>query len=83
VFVDLEQRFESADDITEDEAREWSQQLVTAERKARTVNDVWLTAARTMFAWAQEERLITSNPFRDVRVTEPRRIKRRETDAFM
>jgi integrase len=83
VFLDLEQRFESANDITEDEVREWSRQLVTAKRKARTVNDVWLTAARTVFAWAQEERLITSNPFKDVRVTEPRRVKHRETDAFM
>jgi integrase len=83
VFVDLEQRFESANDITEDEAREWSQQLVTTKRKARTVNDVWLTAARTIFAWAKEERLITSNPFNGVRVTEPRRVKLRETDAFM
>jgi hypothetical protein len=83
VFLDLEQRFESATDITEDEAREWSRQLGTTKRKARTVNDVWITAARTVFAWAQEERLITSNPFKDVRVTEPRRIKHRETDAFM
>jgi integrase len=83
VFLDLEQRFENAADITGDEAREWSRQLVTTKRKARTVNDVWLTAARTVFAWAREERLITSNPFEDVRVTEPRRIKQRETDAFM
>jgi integrase len=83
VFLDLEQRFENADDITEDEVRDWSRQLVTAKRKARTVNDVWLTAARTVFAWAQEERLIASNPFTDVRVTEPRRVKHRETDAFM
>jgi integrase len=83
VFLDLEQRFENADDITEDEVREWSRQLVTANRKARTINDVWLTAARTVFAWAEEERLITSNPFKDVRVTEPRRVKHRETDAFM
>jgi integrase len=36
-----------------------------------------------VFAWAREERLITSNPFEGVRVTEPRRIKQRETDAFM
>jgi integrase len=83
VFLDLEQRFESVNDITEDDAREWAQQLVTAKRKARTVNDVWLTAARTVFAWAQKERLIASNPFKGLRVTEPRRLKKRETDAFM
>jgi integrase len=85
VFLDLERHFESksAGDIGEDDAREWSRQLVTPKRKARTVNDVWLTAARTVFAWAREERMITSNPFEGVRVTEPRRIKQRETDAFM
>jgi integrase len=83
VFIDLEQRFESANDITEDEAREWSHQLVTTKRKERTVNDVWLTAARTVFGWAEKERLIGSNPFKGLRVTEPRRIKHRETDAFL
>ncbi len=83
VFLDLEQRFESADEITEDEAWDWSRQLVTTKRGARTVNDVWLTAARTIFAWAREERLITSTPFDRVRVTEPKRVKQRETDAFM
>jgi hypothetical protein len=83
VFLDLEQRFENANDITEDEAREWSRQLVTDKRRARTVNDVWLTAAQTVFAWAQEERLITANPFKNIKVTEPRRVTHRETNAFM
>ena len=83
VFIDLEQRFGNATDITEDEAREWSRQLVTTKRKARTVNDVWLTAARTVFGWAKKERLIASDPFKGLRVTEPRRVKHRETNAFM
>jgi hypothetical protein len=83
VFIDLEQRFGNANDITEDDAREWSLQLVTNDRKAGTVNDVWLNAARTVFGWAQEQRLITANPFENVTVTVPRRVKHRETDAFM
>jgi integrase len=85
VFLDLERHFasKSADEISEDDAREWSRQLVTTERSARTVNDVWLTAARTVFAWAQEGRLITSNPLKGMRVTESKRVKHRETDAFM
>jgi integrase len=82
VFIDLEQRFASANDITEDDAREWSRQLVTAKRKARTVNDVWINAARTIFAWAKRERLIGSNPFTGLKVTEPRRVEYRETKAF-
>jgi hypothetical protein len=45
VFLDLEKRFDSANDITEADARQWSQQLVTNKRGARTVNDVWLHVA--------------------------------------
>ena len=71
----------TAHDITGDEAREWSRQLVTTKRKARTVNDVWLTAARTVFAWAGAIGHVQS--FAGVRVTEPRRVEHRETDAFM
>jgi integrase len=85
VFLDLERYFESknADDISEDDAREWSQQLITTDRGPRTVNSVWLNAAQTVFGWAQKQRLITSNPFKGLRVTEPRRVKHRETNAFM
>jgi len=85
VFLDLERYFESksADDISEDDARQWSQQLITPDRKPHTVNSVWLTAAHTVFGWAQKQRLITSNPFKGLRVTEPRRVKHRETQAFL
>jgi integrase len=83
VLLDLERRFQIANDITENDTREWSRQLVTHERGARTVNDVWLTAARTVFGWAEKERLIASNPFKGLRVTEPKRVKHRETDAFL
>ena len=82
VFLDLEKCFGSADDISEDDAREWARKLVTPRRGPRTVNDVWITAARTVFAWALRERLINSNPFRSVKVTQPRRIYQRETQAF-
>jgi integrase len=83
VFLDLERRFDNANDITEDDAREWSRQLITSDRKAGTVNDAWLNAARTVFGWAQEQRLITANPFENVTVTVPRRVKHRETAAFL
>jgi hypothetical protein len=83
VFLDLERRFESANDITEDDAREWSRQLGTAKRNARTINDVWINAARTVFAWAERERLVGSNPFKGLKVTQPRRVEHRETKAFM
>jgi len=55
---------------------------VTPKRCARTVNDVWVTAARTVFAWAVRERLINSNPFLNAKVTQPRKTYHRETQAF-
>jgi integrase len=82
VFLDLEKCFGSADDISEDAAREWARKLVTPKRCARTVNDVWVTAARTVFAWAVRERLINSNPFLNAKVTQPRKTYHRETQAF-
>ena len=41
-----------------------------------------MNAARTVYAWAKTERLITNNPFEEVSVTVPRKVKHRETDAF-
>jgi integrase len=82
VFLDLDKRFANAGDITEDEAREWAKKLVTPQRGPRTVNDIWITAARTVFSWAIEERMISTNPFESVRVTEPRRVQYRESQAF-
>jgi integrase len=82
VFLDLEKRFANAGDITEDGAREWARKLVSPKRTPRTVNDVWITAAHTVFAWAVEERLIGANPFETVRVTEPKKVQLRETKAF-
>jgi integrase len=46
------------------------------------VKDVWVNAAATVYRWAEGQRLITDNPFAAVKVTVPRRIKNRETDAF-
>ena len=79
MFLDLDKRYTSAGDITEDDAREWARRLVTPERGPRTVNDVWITSARTVFGWAVEERMISANPFEGVRVAEPRRVRYRES----
>jgi integrase len=84
VFLDLESRFggNSADVVTEDDAWDWARKLVVPKRSPRTVNDVWVTAARTVFAWGVQERLVSNNPFKNVRVTEPKKIQLRETKAF-
>jgi len=84
VFLHLERSFPErlAGTLTEDEARQWANGLGTDKRKPWTVNDVWIRAARTVFAWAKEQRLVGTNPFKGVRVTEPRRHRLRETKAF-
>jgi hypothetical protein len=57
--------------------------VVTVRRTPRTVNDVWITAARTVFSWAVRERLVSGgNPFEKLRVTEPKKVHLRETKAF-
>ena len=75
-------RFASASDITEDDAREWARKLVTPQRGPRTVNDVWITAARTVFSWAVGERIMAANPFESVRVTRATKGSDREIQAF-
>ena len=82
MFLDLDKRFNSVEDLTEDDAREWARKLVTPRRGARTVNEVWVTAAHTVFGWGVRERLVANNPFENAEVTEPRRVQHRETKAF-
>lgn len=84
VFTHLETKFAGPDaqPLTQDTAQAWSRELITAKRSRGTVRDVWVNAAHTVYAWARTERLIASNPFEGLSVTVPRKIKRRETDAF-
>jgi integrase len=71
VFLALEDRFKGRDvaTITNEEAIEWKGSLVTEERSARVANEVWLTAARTVFAWALVNKKVPANPFDGVAVS--------------
>jgi hypothetical protein len=84
VFLDLQSHFSdrSAQSITQDDARAWKDRLITKDRSAKTVSEIWLVAARTVFGWAAKERLVTANPFVGVTVKVPRKRRLRETDAF-
>lgn len=84
VFLNLSSHFEgrAADSIAPKEAREWKDGLVTPKRSARTVSDVWPSAVNTVFAWAEREQLIGSNPFSQVHVTVPKKSRLRETASF-
>jgi integrase len=59
--------------ITPEEAQEWADNLISAERSARTVHDVWVIAARTVFGWAVAHKHTKPNPFKEVRVSVPRK----------
>jgi integrase len=79
VFKELDKQFSdrSADAITPDEAQAWAEALVANGRTARTVSDIWITAARRVFSWAVKQRKIAGNPFADTNVTVPRRVRTR------
>jgi integrase len=83
VFLRLQEDCpEPAAFLTRDQAQQWARGLVTPERQARTVRDIWIVAARTVLNWAQNERLISNNPFTGWRFTVPRRSRTREGKAF-
>src|SRR5262249_35902591 len=85
VFLKLNADFpgHGAATLTTEEAQAWARGLITGERSARTVRDVWVVAGRTVFAWGISQRLLTHNPFSEVRVTVPRKAATRETKAFL
>jgi integrase len=70
VFLVLDERFKDRDiaSLTNAEAITWKGSLVTEERSAPVANDIWLRAARTVFAWALSNKLIRSNPFEGVSI---------------
>lgn len=70
VFRALDAYFEGRDiaGITNEDAIGWKNTLVTSDRTAGVVNDVWLRAARVAFGWASDNKRIPSNPFEGVSV---------------
>ena len=84
VFLKLAEDFpqHSAATFTPEEIKTWLDGLITGERSARTVNDVWRVAGRRVFGWAFDQKLINRNPFVDVKVPVPRKRTNRETKAF-
>ena len=72
----------SAEGITEDMARSWIAGLVIEERSAYTVREVWLSASQTVFGWGLRHKRVSKNPFSDVYVDVPKKIRLRETKAF-
>jgi integrase len=84
VFLRLQGDFPNskAAALLPEQMQQWANGLVDADRTAGTVADVWVRAARTVFAWAIDEKLISRNPFTGWRVKVPKKIRTRETKAF-
>ncbi len=68
----------SAASIVPEEAQEWITSLVGPKRSARTVDNNYIAASKTVFGWAAEHRRIPRNPFGNVKVTIPKAVKLRE-----
>ena len=60
-------------------AQRWLDSLKTEKRSARTVRDIWLTAARTVHAWGKRRGMVKVNPFDGCVVEVPRTKVTRET----
>ncbi|HJZ30372.1 MAG TPA: hypothetical protein VKF35_04670 [Hyphomicrobiaceae bacterium] len=84
VFLSLDEYFKGRDiaSLTNEEAIRWKGTLVTAQRSAVVANDIWLTAARTVFAWALSNKLVSTNPFKGVSVAMPPEVQQLREREF-
>ena len=84
VFLRLQSDFPniSAAALPPEQMQEWANRLIDSDRSAGTVAHIWVGAARTVFAWAIDEKLISRNPFTGWRVKVPKKIRMRETKSF-
>jgi integrase len=84
VFIELEAKFPhtSAAALTARDAKVWIDGLITEERTAFTVANVWLANSKTVFRWGLEQELIPANPFAGIKVTKQRKIRERSGKTF-
>jgi integrase len=80
VFTTLDEHLDGRDidAFSTDDAQHWAGSLVTDKRSRRTVSDVWVTAAKSVFAWALTEKHIATNPVVDVSIHVPKTVINRE-----
>lgn len=82
VFKAADARFSDASTITPEVAKGWMIGLIDENRTAQTIATVWKTALKTVFTWAVGEKLIGSDPFKELKISVPRKNVERETKAF-
>jgi integrase len=84
VFLGLQDAFQNRDanSLMEDDARKWANGLITEDRSAQTVAEIWVNASKTIFAWALSQKHVDQNPFAGIKITVPKKVRHRETQAF-
>lgn len=84
MFLHLKSHFGERDiaSITPQDAVEWKDTLITPERTGKTVNEVWLNAARTVFGHAVVNKKMKTNPFTGLRVAYAEPVRNRDGLAF-
>jgi integrase len=82
VFVKMQADFPEATALTPEQAQVWANGLINSKRSAGTVRNGWVTAAHTVFEWARRQKLVAHNPFNEVHIKVPRKVRNRETKAF-
>ena len=84
VFIELQAKFPhtSAGALTARDAKVWIESLITEERTAFTVANIWLANCKSVFGWGVDQELISTNPFALIKVTKHRRIRERSGKTF-
>jgi integrase len=84
VFLGMEAKFPrtSAGALTARDAKAWIDSLITEERTAFTVANVWLTVSKSVFGWGVEQELIPANPFAGIKITKQKKIRERPGKTF-
>jgi hypothetical protein len=82
VFKAADGQFADAGKVTTETAKQWLTSLINKDRTAQTIATVWKTALKTVFSWAVGEKLVADNPFKELRISVPRKVVERETKAF-
>lgn len=83
VFENLHDFHDKADIalLSDDDAVSWKNSLLNSGRGTRTINEIWLSSVRTVFAWAVSQKKIKVNPFDGLKVAgSARPVKTREPE---
>ncbi|SMR81499.1 Site-specific recombinase XerD [Aliiroseovarius halocynthiae] len=82
VFENLDKYHEGRDIVLFSDANavEWKNALVGDGRGTRTINEIWLSSARTVFEWVRNQKKIADNPFDGLKVAGGKKVETRDRE---